>query len=97
MSAPTHAAAESAAVLTVLGVLTKTLPALASFLAIIWYAIVIWEHPVGKRWRLRWHNLYVAMRERRALTVENKLMLLFLGLAGTGFFLVLYAVERVMQ
>lgn len=91
-----HAAAESTAFLTLLGVLAKVLPAAASFLAVIWYSIVIWESPWGKRWRQRWKNLYYGLRTRK-LTIEDRLVLLMLALGGGGFYLALYAVERVMQ
>lgn len=97
LPAHTHAVVESTALITLVGVLAKILPTTASFLAICWYSFVLWEHPVGKRWRQRWRNLFFSLRNRRPLSVEDRVMMVLLGLSSTGFLLVLYAVERVMQ
>jgi hypothetical protein len=96
MTPRTHVAAETVAALALTGVLAKLLPAIASLLAIVWYCVVLWECPVGKRWRLRWRNLYFGALAG-SLTVENKLMLLLLLLGGGGMAMALYAISELTR
>lgn len=89
---PARSLAEAGAVVAVVGSLAKILPPLAAAFAVAWYGVQIWESPVGKRWRLRWRQLLV----ERSLTIEDRLAFLWLALAGSGAFLAMLAVSRII-
>lgn len=59
MDRPLHEwAIDGVSVATIVGVFIDILPAVAALAAAIWYAVLIWESPVGLRWRARTRCLF---------------------------------------
>ena len=97
MTRSAHLAAEAISLLTVIAVLGKLLPYMASLLCIIWYCVVLWESRTGRWWRQRWAAFFWFVVQRRGLTVEDKMAMFFLAMFGGGVTLLLLAVERIMN
>jgi hypothetical protein len=90
---PMRALVDAGAVALVAGSMAKVLPPVAAAVAIWWYGIQIWQSETGRNWRARWKRLFF----RQALSVEDKILFLFLGLAGGGVFMGLMAVEVLIR
>lgn len=76
---PMRAFMDAGAGVAVVGVLAKALPPLAAALALIWYAIQIWQSDTGKLWRGRWKRLF-----SRQMTMEDRVAFVLLGVFGGG-------------
>lgn len=92
MSDPSRTLLEAGAVASVAAVLMKLLPPISVMVAIAYYGFQIWEHPIGQRWRARWRRLLWD----GGLTDEDRVLFAFLALGGTGVFLGLVALSRVV-
>lgn len=84
-------AGEGIALAALVAAVAKLLPPLAAAVAIVWYCVQMWEHPVGKRWRARCHRVF-----ERKLTAEDRLAFLLTGLGGAGVAFVFLAIYRLM-
>jgi hypothetical protein len=58
MSNPSHHATDAGALVLIGASFAGYLPVIASLLAIVWYAIEIWESETGAFWRRFWTNLF---------------------------------------
>lgn len=83
---------EAGVAVLVAGAFVKVLPPLAAALAVVWYAILIWQSHTGKLWRARWSRVF-----RRKMTAEDRVAFVVLGLGGTGVFLAMLGIGSLIQ